>query len=61
MSKSDMANQNTKHQNFCKGTQRKISKEAVHRITEMVNGILITKKKKATQGTDSETGAIPKC
>lgn len=56
-----MANQNTKHQNFCKGTQRKISKEAVHRITEMVNGILITKKKKATQGTDSETGAIPKC
>lgn len=41
-----MPNHNTKLQNFCKHKQRKISKEVVHRNTEMVDGILIAKESK---------------
>ena len=45
-SKNEMPNHNTKLQNFSKYKQRKISKEVVHRNTEMLDGILITKESK---------------
>lgn len=41
-----MAKHSTELQSFCKGHPRKMSKEEMHRVPEMADEILITKKGK---------------